>query len=192
MVPLVPPHRAENEDRRGKKAQRAAQASDTQVIKENVGLRDPLAHPDLQDLQQRWSDLGMVLLCSRWLDLLDQQDVQGQTGPQDPQELMGSLVIQERTGKLVHRALEVSQELQEVLVPKDRRVSVETDHQDPEAPQVHQDLLGQAPVTVPHFLTWRAQDSQTWTKYGVSVVLQAPLVPLALLVHQWQSVPMVQ
>lgn len=172
--------------------QRVAQASDTLVIRENVGLRDPPAQLDLQDLQQRWSGLGMVLLCSRWLDLLDQQDVQGPTGPRAPQELMGSLAIQERMEKLVHRALEVSQELQEVLVPKDKRVRVETDHQDPEAPQVPQDLLDQAPVTAPHFLTWRDQDLETWTKYGDPVVLRASLVPLALLVHQWQLAPAVQ
>lgn len=164
----------------------------TLVIKETVGLRVPPAHPDPQDLQRRWSDLGMVPLCSRWPDPRDHLDVQGQTGPRDPQEPTGSLVIQERMGKLVHQALEVSQELQEVLVPKDKRVRVEMDHQDPEARRVHQDLLDQAPGTAPRFSTWRAQGSQTWTKYGVPVVLQAPLVPLAFLVHQWPLEPMVQ
>lgn len=172
--------------------QRVAQASDTLVIKENVGLRDPPAQLDLQDPQRRWSDWGTVLWCSRWPDLPDQQDVQGQTDPRDPQEPTESLAIQEKMEKPVRRVLEVSQELQEVQAPKDKRVSVEMPHQDPEAPQVHQGLLDQALGTAPPFSTWKDQDFQTWTKYGVPGVLQASLVPLVLLVHQWQSEPVVQ
>lgn len=70
---------------------RAALALDILVIKENVGFRGLPGPPVLPAPQLRWSDSGMALLCSRWLDLPDLRDRQERTVPQDLQELMGSL-----------------------------------------------------------------------------------------------------
>lgn len=95
-------------------------------------------------------------------------------------------------GKLVPPGQEASQEVQDLLVPKATRVSVERVNQDPEAPLVYQDLLDLAPVTAQRFLTWRAQDSQTWTESGVPVVLRGPQALLALLGFQWLWEPTVQ
>lgn len=106
---------------------------------------------------------------------------------QDLEELTGSRAIQEKMEKLVQLDLEVSQELQEVLVPKAKRVSVEKVNLDPEAPQAYQDLLDQETVIAQHFSTWRDQGSQTWTECGrVPVVLRAPQVLRVLLVPQWR------
>lgn len=105
---------------------------------------------------------------------------------------MESLAIQERMEKLVLPGHEVSQELQELLVQKAKRVRV---NQDPEAPLVHQDLLDLALVTALRLLTWRAQVSQTWTNSGGSVVLRAPQGLQALLGSlglQWHWDPTVQ
>lgn len=154
---------------------------DTPAIKESVGLRGLPGPLVLPDLQLRWFDLGTDLLCSRRLDCRDRRDHQDQMEPQDLQELMESLVIQERMEKLVPLGHEVSQEIQDLLVPKAKRVSVERVNQDPEAHQVHQDLLDPAQVTARRLLTWRAQDSQTWTKCGGSMVLLALQGLLALL-----------
>lgn len=172
--------------------QRVVPGSDTLATKESVGLRDLPGSPDLLDLQRRWSDLGTALLCSRCLELPGHQDHQGQRAPRDPQELMESLVIQERMEKLVLLGLVVSQEVQELPVQRDRRVSVEKVSQDQEAPLVPPDPLDLAPVTVRRSSTWRAQDSPTWTKSGVPEVPQAPLALQALLELQWLWDPTVQ
>lgn len=176
--------------------QRATPASDIPAIKESEGLRGLPGALVLPDLQLRWFGLGTALLCSRRLDPQDRRDHRGQMGPQDLQELMESLVIQERMEKLVPLGHEVSQELQELLASKAKRVSPEWVSQDPEDRLVHQDLLDLAPVTTLRLLTWRAQDSlETWTKSGVSVVLRASQVPQALpalLGLQWRWDPTVQ
>lgn len=187
---LVSPLRVE--DRRETKEQRVVLASDTRAIKENVGLRDLPVPPVLPDQQPRWFDLETAPLCSRCLDPLGRRDHQGQKGPQDLQELMESLVIQERMEKLVRLGLEVCQELQDLLVQKAKRVIPERVNQDPEAPLVYQDLLDRAPVTAQRSLTWRAQGTQTWIKSGVSVVLRAPQAHPAPLVLQWHWAPTVQ
>lgn len=161
--------------------QRVTLASDTPAIKGSVGLRALQGLQGLPDLQPRWFDSGTALLCSRCLDRLDHRDHQGQRDPQDPEEEMESLVIQERMEKLVPPGHEVSQELQELLVPKAKRASVERVSQDPEAPRVSQDLLDLALETIRHLWTWRAQDSPTWRNCGGSVVLQARQALLALL-----------
>lgn len=69
-------------------------AKATLVKKEIVGLRGLPDHLVLQDLQLRWSDLGMALLCSSWPDPPDHRDCQGRMGLQDLLELMGSLWVQ--------------------------------------------------------------------------------------------------
>lgn len=192
---LVSLHRVESKDRRVKKVKRVILAKATLVKKEIVGLRGLPDHLVLQDLQLRWSDLGMALLCSSWPDPLDHQDRQGWMGLQDLQELMGNLVIQERMEELVLLGCRVFQEFQEVLVPKAKRVNVERVSRDPEAPQVHLDLLDLVLVIVQHLLTWRARDSQTWIKSGVHMVHRVSQVLLALLgslVLQWQWALMVQ
>lgn len=180
LLVLVPPHKL-GEDRREKKVQRVILASDTPAIKATVGLQGLLGPLVLLDPQLRWSVLEMALLCRRWLDPLDLQDHRGQMGLPDLQELMENLVIQERTEKLVLLGHKASQEVQELLVLKAKRVIVEKVNLDPEAPQVHQDLLGLAPVTAQRLLTWRDQDSQTWTKSGVFRVFQVPQALQALL-----------
>lgn len=175
--------------------QRGTPASDTLAIKESVGLRALQGLQGLRDLQLRWFDSGTALLCSRCLDHQDRRDHQGQRDPQDPQELKESLVIQERMEKLVPLGHEVSQELQELLVPKAKRVRVERVNQDPEVPRVHQDLLDLALETAQRLSTWRAQGSQTWTNCGVSVVFRAPQALPALLGSlglQWRWGPTVQ
>lgn len=101
-------------------------------------------------------------------------------------------MIQERMEKLVHLGHEVSQEIWERLAPKAKRVRLERVNQDPEAPRVYQDLLDLALVTAQHLLTWRAQDSLTWTISGVPVVLQVPRALLAPLGIQWYWETMVQ
>lgn len=166
--------------------QRGAPASDTPVIRVIVGLRGLRGPLDLQVLQLRWSDWATAPLCSRLLDLQDHQDPQVQMELQDLKEVRGRRAIQEKMEKLVLLDLEVSQELQEVLVPKAKRASVEKVNLDPEAPPAHQDLLDQATVIAQHFSTWRDQDSQTWTECGVPVVLRAPQVLQVLLVLQWR------
>lgn len=103
--------------KREKKVQRAALASDTPAIRENVGLRGLPGAPVLPGLQLRWFDLGTALLCSRCLDPPGRPDHRGQTVLQDPQGLMESLVIQERMEKLVPLGREGPQEIQEVLAP---------------------------------------------------------------------------
>lgn len=69
---------------------RVALVLDTPAVKENVGVRGLPGPLVLQDLQLRWSDLGMGLLCSRWLDPLVHRDHQGRMEPPDLKELMGS------------------------------------------------------------------------------------------------------
>lgn len=105
---------------------------------------------------------------------------------QELQEMTVSRVIQEKMEKLVLLDLQVSQELQEVLVPKAKRVSVVKVNLDPEAPQAYQDLLDQETVIAQHFSTWRDQDSQTRRECGVLVVLRASQVLRVLLVPQWR------
>ncbi len=70
---------------------RVVLALDTPAIKETVGLRGLPDALVLPDLRLRWFDLGMALLCSRCLDPPDHQDHRGWMGPQDLQELTGSL-----------------------------------------------------------------------------------------------------
>lgn len=70
---------------------REAPASDTPATKVIVGLRGLRGLLVLLDLQQKWSDSGTALWCSRCLDQLDRRDHQGQRGPSDLQELMESL-----------------------------------------------------------------------------------------------------
>lgn len=53
------------EDRREKRAQRGALASDTPVIRANVGLRGLRGPLVLQDLQLKWLGLATARLCSR-------------------------------------------------------------------------------------------------------------------------------
>lgn len=175
--------------RREKREQRVVPASDTPAIKESAGLRDLLGAPALLDLQRRWYDLGTDLLCSRCLEPLGRRDHRGRRGHRDPQELMESLVIQERMEKLVLLGLVVSQEVQDLPVQKARRVSMERVSQDLEAPLVPQDLLDLAPVTTRRSSTWRARDSPTWTKSGVP---RAPQVLQALPGLQWHWDPTVQ
>lgn len=169
------------EDRREKKAIRAVQVSDIRVIKVTVELRGLPGPLVLLDLQLRWFDSGTAPWCSRCLDPPDLQDHREQREPRDLQELTESQVTQERTERLVLQGHKVPQEVRDLLEPKAKRVRSERVSQDPEAPRVHQDLLDQEMETARRLWTWRVQDSQTWTRSGVSVVLRAPPVLPALL-----------
>ncbi|TMS11745.1 hypothetical protein E3U43_019136 [Larimichthys crocea] len=133
----------------------------------------------------------MALLCSRCLDLLDHRDHQDQLEHQDLQELMENLAIQERTGKLVLLGHMVPQEIQELLVPKAKRVKLDLVNQDLEVPLVHQDFLDLAPATAQSprssWPSWDFSCSRTeWSSSlrtpWSTMDLMEPLVYRALLV----------